>query len=472
MIVPTFLRRLLVAALLVLVAGVPEAVAQRVVPPVRTGPTVVRGYVPPGELVSFLPTTPMDEFIRLVNPVFVRVTGKRVVDPEDRTDPIGLSLNGVHFVDAFELVLDRMGLDFRETDSYFIIQPLEVNAVTTDGQSTNPVNAGPTVAGAPPVDLPANADSREIRIDAIIFELNRTRARELGTNWAALFAQAQGAAAGGTGGTGGGANGGTGGTVGVPQLFLRAGSFFDALDGFLESSTDRVELGFLFRLFRWFEDQGYGQTIATPSVTVQSGIQGRFQSGEDLPVNITDFQGNTITSFVSTGVIVDVTPTLIRDERVQGDGVEFVHLNVKVEKSTSRITPAGPAVLKNDVNTQLVMLSGEQRAIGGLTSTEESFSRRGVPVLRDIPVLNYFFSYRQRTQVQKELVIVLQARVVDDLRTRRARPLPSDLLRQERQDMRERLDTLNPGAGQRYQSPEEVAPIEIREARVQSQEQP
>ena len=42
---------------------------------------VVRGYVPPDELVSFPSTTPMNQFFRLINPTFQRVTGKRVVDP-------------------------------------------------------------------------------------------------------------------------------------------------------------------------------------------------------------------------------------------------------------------------------------------------------------------------------------------------------------------------------------------------------
>ena len=46
--------------------------------------------------------------MRLINPVFLRVTGKRVVDPMDRTEPIGIALNGVHFLDA----PDRIGYHF------------------------------------------------------------------------------------------------------------------------------------------------------------------------------------------------------------------------------------------------------------------------------------------------------------------------------------------------------------------------
>ena len=437
--------------------------------PRPTTPRVVRGYVPPDELVSFPPSTPMNQFFRLINPTFFRVTGKRVVDPLDRTDPIGVALNGVHFIDAFELVLDRYGLDFNESDSYFIVTQPEVVAATTDGGSVaslSPVApAGPTAAEAA---LPATGDTREIRIDAIIFELNTSRAREVGTNWPALFGAASAAAGGGTpaGTTGGGATTGTTGTdAGAssgsgPTFFLNAGTFFDALNGFLEVSGDRVPLSQVLSLFRYFEEQGFGQTVAAPFTTVQSGEQGQMQSGQDIPVNIRDFSGNTTTSYVQTGTIINVTPTLIVDDR--GDTpLEFIHLDVKVEKSTA--LPGG-AINKNNINTQIPLLSGEMRAIGGLTSTDESSTRRGVPVLRDIPVLNFFFSYKQRQVVQKELVVVLMARLVEPLSVRAARDLPRDLIRTERDDYRQRMNDFNPGAGDRTVPIQPQGQIQVPEA--------
>ena len=91
------------------------------------------------------------------------------------------------------------------------------------------------------------------------------------------------------------------------------------------------------------------------------------------------------------------------------------------------------------MTTQLPVLSGEMRAIGGLTSTTETSVRRGVPILRDIPVLNFFFSYKQRQVQQNEIIIVLRARVADDMRTRMAQELPRALLQQERIDADERV---------------------------------
>ena len=446
---------LLGVALLAALALAPAAHAQ--------AGDLVRGYVPPGELVSFPASTPMDQFLQLVNPTFFRVTGKRVVDPLDREDAIGVALNGVHFIDAFELVLDRKGLDFAESDGYFIVTEPTPVATTSDGQVMGAIGAAPPVA-APAAELPATADTREIRIDAIIFELNTSRSREVGTNWAALFGRAAGQNNSGGGANSGGGVGGENGQAGNasarPTFFVDGESFFDALDGFLEVSSDRIELSFLLNLFRYLEQEGFGQTIAAPFTTVQSGETAKIQSGQDIPINLRDFSGNTVSSFVSTGVIINALPTLIVDER-EGAPVEFIHLDVNVEKSSGTPSAFGIAINKNSTTTQIPLLSGEMRAIGGLTSQEESYTRSGVPVLKDIPLLKYLFSYKQKQVTKKELIVVLQARVVDDLRTRQAGDLPRSLIRQERDDFRERMDRFNDGAGGRADLPEPADPIRV-----------
>ncbi|CAN5622369.1 type II and III secretion system protein [soil metagenome] len=437
---------------------VAEAHAQQLTPPYRT----VRAYVPQDQLVSFMPQTPMNQFVRLLNPIFQRVTGKLIVDPDDRLTAINVSITGMHFIDAFEVVLDRNGLDFRESENYFIITdrrrdvPDSVELVGTDGRSTRVESTAP-----------ASARSRQVRIDAIIFELNATRARETGTNWGVIFGEA-------TGGAGGGTGGGTGGTAtstgDVPQLYLSTGSFFDRL-GDLIQGPDRVDFAVLMRLFRLLESRGIGETIASPNINVQSGETGRFQSGSDIPVQTQDFQGNTITQLIPTGVILNITPTLISDNSDEpgGEPVDFIHLDVTVERSAGRLSASGPIVDKTTASTQVLMHDGEMDVIGGIFSQEESVFRRGIPVLKDIPLLRYLFSYSTRSTTQKELIIVLQTRVSEPMRQRAARQdVPRNIYREEREDLRNRLDRFRPGMGGQYEmiNPEEreaVRPGDIQE---------
>lgn len=445
------------AALLLagLLGAAPPAHAQVVNP--TPSQRQLRTYIPQEQLVSFLPDTPFSEFVALLNPVFERVTGKTVIDPEGRAAPIGVSIAGMHFIDAFELVLELNRLGFRETDNYFMIEPIPERAVLvgTDGASTR------SREGAAP---PATAASREIRIDAHIFELNVNRLREVGTNWASILGTSGGTGSGGTGGgTGGGTSGGTGtGQAGRLQLFVNTESVADALDAVIEM-PDRVNFSELTSLFRYFEQAGIGETIASPSVTVQSGEKGRIQSGSDIPITLQDFAGNTITQFIATGIIIDVTPTLVLDgsdleDDPEAGPVEFIHLDVNVEKSSGRPAAAGLIIDKSQTDTQVLLLDGEQTVIGGLFSTEEAVSRKGIPLLKDIPLIKYLFSYQTRSVVQKELLIVLQARAVRPLRARGAEPFPTNLYQRERQDVQQRLDRFKPGAGQDLQliTPEDI----------------
>ena len=430
----------------------PPAHAQRV--DANPSQRQLRTYIPPDQVVSFLPGTPMSEFITLLNPIFQRVTGKQVIDPENRVTPIGVSLSGMHFIDAFELVLDRNQLGFRETDNYFIVEALPEDDPTqllgTDGLTTRAAGEG-----ALP---PASALSREIRIDAYIFELNVTRLRETGTNWASIF----GESGGGSGGSGGGTSGGVTGDQQGLQFFLKTDSFFDSFSSFLDG-PDRVDFAEIVSLFRYFESIDVGETVASPSVAVQSGEKGRIQSGSDIPITLQDFAGNTITQYIPTGVIIEVVPTLISDASdSRGDPdaapVEFIHLNVNVEKSSGRVSQAGITIDKNKTDTQVLLLDGEQTVIGGLFSTEEAVFRKGIPILKDIPLIKYLFSFQTKSVIQKELLIALQARVVEPLRSRAGQPFPTNLYERERQDVQRRLDRFKPGAGDdlRLIDPEDV----------------
>ena len=82
--------------------------------------------------------------------------------------------------------------------------------------------------------------------------------------------------------------------------------------------------------------------------------------------------------------------------------------------------------------------------IGGLYSTDESVSRRGIPILKDLPWwffgLRYVFGYEQTTLNQKELLIVLQAEVLDPLIRRADLPMDKKQLDLRREKIRDVLE--------------------------------
>ncbi|MEQ9103159.1 MAG: type II and III secretion system protein [Rhodothermales bacterium] len=407
---------------------------------------MIRTYVPEDQLVSFLPSTPFNTFVEFVNPIFRRVTGKEVIDVEMRNQPIGISISTMHFLDALELVLKYNNLQYRETERYFMIQEVPVQPQIRDS------GAVASAAGAVPTSVSlANLDSRQIEINAVLFEVNHTKARESGMDWSLIF--------GSTGGTSGGASAGAGGgggasasgdaSAGGVNFSLKTEKLFSSFEDIITSPSE-IKFSDLNRLFRLAEAQGFGETVASPSVTVQSGVAGDIQIGSDVPVQTRDFSGNTVTELFKTGIIVNVTPTLITEALADTLGsptVDFLHLAIQVEKSGSRPSAAGPVIDRSSANTQVVLLDGEQTVIGGLFSTDETISRSGIPLLKDLPGwffgLRYVFGKSQRQVTQKELVIAIEARIVDPVRSRYARSRPDNMLEQQRAAVRRALEQFN-----------------------------
>ncbi len=404
-----------------------------------------RTDISPDLLVSFEQDTSFNQFIELINPIFEQELGKPVVDPENRSGPIGIPVSGMYFLDAFEQVLEANGLAFQETETAFLVQEADQ----------------PQETSAAPVDtteeLPATIETREIRINAILFNLNLTKVRNRGLRWNEILGSTQG----GGGGGGGQGGGGTGGQQGGAYA-IETDNLFESVDNILQT-PDQISLSQFRRFLNLLEQDRIGRTIANPQVTVQSGEQGNIQIGSDVPIQTTDFAGNTVTEFVSTGVIIDVTPTLISQPVADTAGapvVDFVHMEVRVEDSNSQPTAAGTVINRNQAQTQVLLVDGEATVIGGLISTQRNTSRSGVPILKDLPGwvlgLRYIFGTEQTTVNKRELLIVLRAEVVDPLRARAKQKIEDDLLDQRRRQAREALERVGPSDDVAFPEPEKV----------------
>lgn len=430
----------IVGAMLLLLTGglVPSVAAQE-----RPNRQKTQTGVSPELQVSFQQNTSFDQFLRLVNPIFEQVAGKPVVDPKGRSMPIGVPISGMHFLDAFERVLDANRLTYRETETAFLVQAPE-------SQDSSQVQSSGEGEGK----VPATLDSREIRINAILFSVNLTEVRDLGLKWDELFPGQQGGQGGGGQGGGGGQTGGGG--EGGGQFLIKTGSLLENVDNVLQV-PEQITVSRFQRFLNLLEQDDAGRTIANPQVTVQSREEGEIQIGQDVPIQTTDFAGNTVTQFFETGIIVDVTPTLITEPVADTAGapsVDFIHMDVRIEDSNSQPSASGTVINRNQANTKVLLLDGEATVIGGLITTQQNESRSGVPLLKDLPGwflgLRYIFGSTTTNVRKQELLIMLQAEVVDPLRVRARQDQKEGLIDQRRRQAREALERL----GERYQGEE------------------
>jgi type IV pilus assembly protein PilQ len=119
--------------------------------------------------------------------------------------------------------------------------------------------------------------------------------------------------------------------------------------------------------------------------------------GAALPAATVDYQ--------ETGVILRVTP------HVTG---EQVLLEIHAERSDA--VPAssdiGFVFTTQNASTQVLVRDGETTVIGGLTITEKSRVRTGIPLLMDLPVLGALFRNTREQENKRDLLIMVTPHIV------------------------------------------------------------
>ena len=79
-----------------------------------------------------------------------------------------------------------------------------------------------------------------------------------------------------------------------------------------------------------------------------------------------------------------------------------------------RVTVAGPTTSKRNSQNQVLVGDGETAVIGGLTQTQVSRSKSGIPILMDLPGIGRLFSQTDVTERKQDLLILITPHIVDE----------------------------------------------------------
>jgi type IV pilus assembly protein PilQ len=111
-------------------------------------------------------------------------------------------------------------------------------------------------------------------------------------------------------------------------------------------------------------------------------------------------------NFEDTGIILEVTPHI-----TAGD---FVLLTLHAERSAAdaAATDIGLIFRTQNVDTRVLVRDGETVVMGGLTVTEHSEVRSGIPMLMDLPLLGGLFRTTAITDIQRDLMILVTPNIV------------------------------------------------------------
>ncbi|MCK4965842.1 type II and III secretion system protein [bacterium] len=366
---------------------------------------IPREFVPVEGAITLNKGLPFPAAVQTLNEISTRLEKKIIIDATKQTKNIGIDIRNLNWRDALELITKVNNLTIKEFENY--IEVTYPEAVTVQGEKE--------------IEKEVNILTREINISALFFDADRQRLREVGINWNAVKTFDNGKSI-----LDGSLN-----TVGEKS----AGDIF-TLDLSSVSGDDEISA-----LLKSLESDNVGEIIANPQITVMDGEVGRIQIGQDFSVKQRDFAGNVTDQFFSSGIILTVKPKIFAE-----DDIDFVLLEVTTERSSAIPSAVSTVINKTAANTSVLLYNGEEVAIAGLYSTSDQNSRSGIPVLKDIPKwflgLGYLFGYDRKEKVKRELVILLKAEIVPNIKERLASKIEGEnVLMNKRAELKKQVES-------------------------------
>ena len=113
-------------------------------------------------------------------------------------------------------------------------------------------------------------------------------------------------------------------------------------------------------------------------------------------------------NFKETGIILSVTPHITNNR----------HILMTLHSERSNLQPAasdlGYTFQKQRADNQLLVADGETAVIGGLTVTEVTVSKVGIPILVDLPLIGKLFGQTTTREEKRDRVILVTPHIIDE----------------------------------------------------------
>lgn len=157
------------------------------------------------------------------------------------------------------------------------------------------------------------------------------------------------------------------------------------------------------------ETQNKANIISNPRITTVNNREASVVVGKQIPLIVQDFAGNAVTQMTTIGIKLNVTPHINVGNKITMD------VHPEVSDLAAQATVQGGIIINTTMaDTRVMVNDGETAVIGGLIRSNESSTKRGVPVLMDIPLLGNLFRSTSTTTAKRELLIFVTPKILGD----------------------------------------------------------
>jgi type IV pilus assembly protein PilQ len=168
--------------------------------------------------------------------------------------------------------------------------------------------------------------------------------------------------------------------------------------------------GFIEAQLSMLEQNRKANIISNPRVTTVDNREAKILVGQKIPLIVQDVAGNPVSQLQTIGIQLKVTPHLTQDKKIIMD----LHPEVS-DLSTQSTVQGGVIINTSEADTRVMVDDGQTAVIGGLIRTNDSQVRRGVPILKDIPLLGMLFRSDNTIKQNRELIIFVTPRLLTDM---------------------------------------------------------
>jgi type IV pilus assembly protein PilQ len=158
---------------------------------------------------------------------------------------------------------------------------------------------------------------------------------------------------------------------------------------------------------------------AEPTITTLDNRPAQILVGDRVPIRVIDASAGAgvanaptaTVSFEQTGINLRVTPHVTANRQIL----------MEVHAERSNVVPAsvdiGFTFQTQQADNQILVSDGETAVIGGLTVTEVTVSKTGIPFLVDLPIVGKLFGFTNQQETRRDLLILITPHIIDDLVT-------------------------------------------------------
>ncbi len=181
----------------------------------------------------------------------------------------------------------------------------------------------------------------------------------------------------------------------------------------------------LHEVIKFLQTQGDVNAISNPKVLTLNNQPALITAGTEFFYKLTNTETlaggagagaqatNENVQSVFSGVLLNITPEISSDHEITlkiNPSLSETTTDISTTDNSNRTMP--PDLQRRQLSSVVTVKDGNRIILGGLINTKNTNKSNKVPILGDIPIINYLFKYEEKIKTVQELVIIIEPHII------------------------------------------------------------